>query len=54
MLVVRSVLKIKPVFRALKLNEIQDFESLQRYGKNVYTSVHELSCQEEIYIWEIF
>ena len=32
----------KPVFRALKPNEIRDFESVHRYGKKFFASVHEL------------
>ena len=47
MLVVRPVLKIKTGFWGLKPNKIWDFESLQRYGKKIYVSVHELYCQEE-------
>ena len=44
----------KPVSGALKPNEIRDFESVQRYGKKFYASVHEQDSQEEKWICEIF
>ena len=45
----------KTVFGALKPNEmIRHFESLQRYDKKFYASVHEQYSQKKIYIREIF
>ena len=43
--VVGPVVKIKTGFRALKPNEIRDFESVQIYDKKFYASVHELYYQ---------
>ena len=38
----------------LKPNKVRDFESLQRYDKKFYESVHELHSEQEICIREIF